>query len=103
MRTIPPESPEGPPSLEEAARQELVIRWILPFRLFGNPWFMGFLLGRELTGGARRDPRGIGGRIAAAIILALLLIVMLAGLFFILYLIKTLVGVDLFSNAHLME
>lgn len=95
MRTIPPESPEGPPSLEEAPRQELVVRWILPFRLFGSPWFMGFLLGR--------DPRGIGGRIAAAIILAFLLIVMLAGLLFILYLIKTLVGVDLFSNAHLME
>ncbi|GEM_PF-2167919 len=103
MRTIPPEPPEEPPGLSEPIKRELIFRVIIPFRLFGSAYFLGLLMGRELTGGSHLDSRGIGGRIAAVVILAVLLFVVISGVFFILYLIKSLLGVNLFSNAHLME
>ncbi|BCS95196.1 hypothetical protein DSLASN_08280 [Desulfoluna limicola] len=103
MRTIPPKPPDDSPYPTETTRRELMFRFIIPFRLFGSAYFLGLLMGRELTEGSHLDSRGIGGRIAAIAILAVLLFVVISGVFFILYLIKSLLGVNLFSNAHLME
>lgn len=103
MRTIPPKPPEEPPDLTNPVKRELMVRFIIPFRLFGSAYFLGLLMGRELTGESHQDSRGIGGRIAAVAILAVLLFVVISGVFFILYLIKSFLGVNLFSNAHLME
>ena len=103
MRTIPPDPHKQASTIDKPAKQELMFRFIIPFRLFGSAYFIGLLLGREQSDGKRIDARGIGGRIAAMAILAVLLFIVISGVFFVLYLIKSLLGFNLFSNAHLME
>uniref|UniRef100_UPI002628FC95 hypothetical protein n=1 Tax=Desulfoluna sp. TaxID=2045199 RepID=UPI002628FC95 len=84
-------------------KTELMMRLILPFRFFGRGYFIGVLMGRDRTDPPPHGIHSMGGRIATMAILALLLFIVISGIFFILYLIKSLIGIDLFSNAHLME
>jgi len=76
---------------------------ILPLRLFGEVYFLGFLMGRDLDHGASPEKGRIKGHLTAAAIFLVLLCVVLSGSFFLLYLIKSLMGFDLFTHAHLME
>ena len=103
MRTLPPEADAQPPTPDEPARRELLFRMILPLRLFGEVYFLGLLMGRDLTHGTPPEQGRTKGQITAAAILIVLLFVVISGSFFILYLIKSLMGLDLFSHAHLME
>jgi hypothetical protein len=84
-------------------KPQLIFRFFVPFRLLGSAYVLGLLLGREQAIGTHRDTQGIGGRIAAIAIVGVLLLIAISGTFFILYLIKSLLGLNLFSNAHLME
>lgn len=101
MRTIPPEPDEQAP--DAPVKRELIFRMILPLRLFGDVYFLGLLMGRDLAPGTPPGDRSIRGRITAAAILVALLLILISGSVFLLYLVKTLSGFDLFPNAHLME
>ncbi|VFQ46489.1 hypothetical protein [Desulfoluna butyratoxydans] len=103
MRTIPPEADRQPPAADQPAERELIFRLILPLRLFGDVFFLGILMGRDPGPGVSPEQGRLKGNITAAAILILLLCVVLSGSFFLLYLIKALLGLDLFTDAHLLE
>lgn len=103
MRTIPPEADRQPSGTAPPAERELIFRLILPLRLFGEVFFLGILMGREPVPGASPEQGRLKGTLTAAAILILLLCVVLSGSFFLLYLIKALLGLDLFTDAHLLE
>ena len=103
MRTLPPETPHQEPPHGGPTKRELIFRWVIPLPFFGGIYFLGFLMGRELTNNSLTSLQSIGGRIASLAFLSLILIIFISGLFFILYLIKSLMGINLFSTFHLME
>ena len=103
MRTIPPDSSNKNAAPNRPPQQELLIHWVAPLPFFGGVYFLGFIMGKKITGHASSPFQTIGGRIASYALLALLLFTFISGLFFILYLLKSLLGINLFSSAHLME
>ena len=103
MRTIPPDPPNKSSAPNRPLQQELLIHWVVPLPFFGGVYFLGFIMGRKITGHATSSFQTIGGRVASYTLLALILFAFISGLFFILYLLKSLLGINIFSSAHLME
>ena len=60
-------------------------------------------MGRELPEAPHKSIGDSRGRLLSLVLLALLLFIFMAGIFFTLYLIKSLLGFDLFPDGHLME
>ena len=103
MRTLPPSPPDREPPLQGAIKRELLFRWIIPLPFWGSVYFLGLLMGREMPEAPHKSLGDSQGRLLSLVLLALLLFIFMAGIFFTLYLIKSLLGFDLFPDGHLME
>lgn len=108
MRTLPPigfdkESVQG--KIESV--NKLIMNVTIPFKMLKERYFVSFNIGRRIREEEKVPSSGPSSRIQDSVIaflaVSILLLILVSGTVFILYLIKSLLGIDIFSNAHIFK
>jgi len=106
MRTVPPITGKTYPNFKRGKpAREFILNFTIPFTLFKKKYFIRLLAGRDLGREAVNSASGnrwLNTIITLLVVLVLLLTIM-AGIFFLLYLAKTLLGIDIFPNSHVLD
>jgi hypothetical protein len=108
VRTLPPiafdkESVQG----KTEPANKLIMNVTIPFKMLKERYFVSFLIGRQIRKEDKSSSSAPGSRLQDSVIaffaVSILLLILVSGTVFILYLIKSLLGIDIFSNAHILK
>ncbi len=100
MRTIGPEN-------NKQSLPKTIFNVIIPFRLIKQRYFLSIIIGKDFIridkNASLTQAEKFLNIIMLSFFIFMIIFVILAGLFFLMYLVKCAMGLDFFKNAHLFE
>lgn len=108
MRSLSPEKRRGEPETAgpEPGRKS-IFNLTVPFKIWRGRYFISFLIGKDLGEADQEDFLSPGERAMETVIVFAVLLIMLmvvaGGLVFLVYLIKSFLGIDVFPFSHVFR